>query len=518
MSIKGTFGASDRPGVSAELPNPKLQALTAPCGGTLKSPVGGGVSSYVERSTGTLQNELPEGSANNLDKFVLVATFILRISGELETISENVVAFRSSLSSKVVPVGVDINLSQSVVESLELDKVLPTGNSFAACRNSLQFQNRVIVRLIPYMLPSDASMPDRGVQLCCTKTPNNGSFGTDFHRIEVCTLVPKDTTCSQAFTRLLEMADQELLVARSSGIAADIQVHVINDGLPVHIRGCRDPTRITRIRRELGLPASSRLPSSVSRVHNFVFCATEKEPLPRSNIHLRAKEPDQVDASKIHLVRGRFDYYHYGMQNLDDRGWGCAYRSLQMMLSYFHYNGYSVVESPSKATDATQELVPNVIEVQKRLKEMNVMDTNFQPPCKQWIGSQEISWILSDRYDVDCRFIRAHGDYEDAFTQIEEHLVGANTPVVACGANLALVIAGTARTALGRPMAESKLLIVDPHYYAARDDNLSQLVEEVSRMEGYSAFPVGWRTIKSVLSPGKRASTSLAWTLILPMV
>jgi hypothetical protein len=36
------------------------------------------------------------------------------------------------------------------------------------------------------------------------------------------------------------------------------------------------------------------------------------------------------------LVRGDVDYCHYGQGGTDDKGWGCAYRSLQMCASWRH--------------------------------------------------------------------------------------------------------------------------------------------------------------------------------------
>lgn len=36
-------------------------------------------------------------------------------------------------------------------------------------------------------------------------------------------------------------------------------------------------------------------------------------------------------------VRGVYEYHHYGQDGVDDRGWGCAYRSLQTLWSWVYH-------------------------------------------------------------------------------------------------------------------------------------------------------------------------------------
>lgn len=42
----------------------------------------------------------------------------------------------------------------------------------------------------------------------------------------------------------------------------------------------------------------------------------------------------------IALVRGKYEYYHYCQNKMDDNGWGCAYRSLQTLASWFKLQGW----------------------------------------------------------------------------------------------------------------------------------------------------------------------------------
>ena len=40
----------------------------------------------------------------------------------------------------------------------------------------------------------------------------------------------------------------------------------------------------------------------------------------------------------ISTVQGRYAYHHYMQDKFDDNGWGCAYRSLQTLVSWLRYD------------------------------------------------------------------------------------------------------------------------------------------------------------------------------------
>lgn len=42
-----------------------------------------------------------------------------------------------------------------------------------------------------------------------------------------------------------------------------------------------------------------------------------------------------VKDGEVSLVQGLYAYHHYMQDNFDDNGWGCAYRSLQTICSWF---------------------------------------------------------------------------------------------------------------------------------------------------------------------------------------
>lgn len=44
-----------------------------------------------------------------------------------------------------------------------------------------------------------------------------------------------------------------------------------------------------------------------------------------------------VKNGKKSLIQGTYTYYHYGQGGFNDHQWGCAYRSLQTLYSWFKY-------------------------------------------------------------------------------------------------------------------------------------------------------------------------------------
>ena len=40
----------------------------------------------------------------------------------------------------------------------------------------------------------------------------------------------------------------------------------------------------------------------------------------------------------VRLVQGTYSYHHYMQDGFNDDGWGCAYRSLQTIISWFRWD------------------------------------------------------------------------------------------------------------------------------------------------------------------------------------
>jgi Ufm1-specific protease 2 len=55
---------------------------------------------------------------------------------------------------------------------------------------------------------------------------------------------------------------------------------------------------------------------------------------------------DQIAQNTIYTVKGDYLYYHYMQDNFDDKGWGCAYRSLQTLISFYVCNSIGELKRP----------------------------------------------------------------------------------------------------------------------------------------------------------------------------
>ncbi|CCW59858.1 unnamed protein product [Phytomonas sp. EM1] len=200
------------------------------------------------------------------------------------------------------------------------------------------------------------------------------------------------------------------------------------------------------------------------------------------NPHLALKKgpsPPIVDAT-THLVSGTYDYFHYRSDGFIDDGWGCAYRSLQTILSWFRYEGY--LTQPVPSIQSLQKILA-VIDPDKSSK------PNFVG-SKEWIGSIEIMLVLGYFMPgLECTIKHLESGSEldtDPSLQLtlQEHFKKERSPPIMIGGS------SYAQTILGIyadvDKAEALYLILDPHYSA----NPTDLKTAVSK--GY----VGWKQAK----------------------
>lgn len=57
------------------------------------------------------------------------------------------------------------------------------------------------------------------------------------------------------------------------------------------------------------------------------------------NPHLFIKTV-QKDKYLEYYTKGIYEYYHYSDQSFNDHGWGCAYRSLQTLISWLNLQNH----------------------------------------------------------------------------------------------------------------------------------------------------------------------------------
>src|SRR5205814_2204157 len=87
-----------------------------------------------------------------------------------------------------------------------------------------------------------------------------------------------------------------------------------------------------------------------------------------------------------YLVNGDYLYYHYMQDNFNDNGWGCAYRTLQTIISWFYLQNY---ESPVK----NRINVPSHKQIQTCLVELKDKPNEFIN-SNQWIGAIEVGMVF----------------------------------------------------------------------------------------------------------------------------
>jgi len=162
-----------------------------------------------------------------------------------------------------------------------------------------------------------------------------------------------------------------------------------------------------------------------------------------------------VEDGKLHLVQGAYDYYHYMQDSFDDNHWGCAYRSLQTIVSWYRKQHY------------TSKLVPNHIEIQKCLVEAQDKPSSFIG-TNQWIGSFEVSMVLDVWIDAPCNLItvQAGSELEDKGRELRKHFDEVGSPVMMGGGQYAYTCIGID---YNESLGQIKFLILDPHY-TGRDD------------------------------------------------
>ncbi|KAF3428350.1 hypothetical protein E2986_03151 [Frieseomelitta varia] len=153
---------------------------------------------------------------------------------------------------------------------------------------------------------------------------------------------------------------------------------------------------------------------------------------------------------RVQIVQGLYTYHHYMQDNFDDNGWGCAYRSLQTIISWFRLQGYTEIPIPSHRL------------IQKCLVDIGDKPSNFVN-SKQWIGSTEVGFVLESLLDISVKVLCASTGEEvsSLAPNLLHHFQTQGTPVMIGGGVLAHTILGISYDQI---TGDVKFLILDPHY------------------------------------------------------
>ncbi|XVF08781.1 hypothetical protein REPUB_Repub07fG0032500 [Reevesia pubescens] len=183
-----------------------------------------------------------------------------------------------------------------------------------------------------------------------------------------------------------------------------------------------------------------------------------------------------VSGGFVSFVQGSYEYYHYLQDGFDDSGWGCAYRSLQTIISWFRLQHYSSIDVPSHR------------EIKQTLVDIGDKDLSFIG-SREWIGAIELSFVLDKLLGVCCKVmnVRSGSELPEKCRELALHFENQGTPVMIGGGVLAYTLLGVD---YNEATGDCAFLILDPHY--TRTDDLKKIVNG-----GWC----GWK--KSVDSKGK---------------
>ncbi|XP_063374633.1 probable Ufm1-specific protease 2 [Cydia amplana] len=285
-------------------------------------------------------------------------------------------------------------------------------------------------------------------------------------RIDTLAIIHRNTKLLELYTVLVEAACRSLKLLESV-LLEQLGQEGIGDGA-----GLRLPETFHFIPDELGHFVTRVVPKGIPDesmekerrlLHEQLGLPVDRPMFRRGNAHARrarrllsphAALPARP-AARAALVRGRYGYHHYMQDGCDDDGWGCAYRSMQTIFSWFRYQGYTTVEVPSHR------------EIQQCLVDIGDKPSSFVG-SKQWIGSTEVSFCLETLLGVQSRIIFANTGAElQSYTpELLHHFQRHGSPIMIGGGVLAHTILGVE---LDAETSETRYLILDPHYTGADD-------------------------------------------------
>lgn len=205
------------------------------------------------------------------------------------------------------------------------------------------------------------------------------------------------------------------------------------------------------------------------------------------NVHSEIVEKSGIKGGARNIVCGTYTYHHYLQDRIQDNGWGCAYRSLQTIISWFKHQGYIYspdvpLRAPKLADGGSSDnnkisalrdklnkecRVPTHEEIQTVLVDVGDKQPSFIGSQK-WIGSQEVCYVLSHLYNLESKFISVSSGSELVYKarDLGQHFATQWTPIMIGGGVLAHTIIGTD---FNEKNGDISYLILDPHYTGGED-------------------------------------------------
>ncbi|KAL6854361.1 hypothetical protein ACP4OV_019264 [Aristida adscensionis] len=295
-------------------------------------------------------------------------------------------------------------------------------------------------------------------------------------KLDILCYSSKDLPVAVAVSDLIipGLADQMGTVKRviASQITQQPQLcpyHFIPPGLLIPVTALYDTRygeieeKQSELRRDLHVRLGLPLDRPLLRISNaLTFGGTGKSEKSSSllrDVH-REIPSSGVSGGIMSLIDGSYEYYHYLHGGIDDNGWGCAYRSLQTIISWYRLQQYSSIDVPSHR------------EIQQVLVDIGDKDPAFIG-SREWIGAIELSFVLDKLLGVSCKVInvRSGDELPEKCRELAMHFETQGTPVMIGGGVLAYTLLGVD---YNEASGDCAFLILDPHYTGG--DDLKKIV------------------------------------------
>ena len=187
-----------------------------------------------------------------------------------------------------------------------------------------------------------------------------------------------------------------------------------------------------------------------------------KEEEKQYSIHLKSPHLTlTTPISSSHIIRacikGDYLYYHYNQDNINDAGWGCAYRSLQTLFSWFTLN----------TSIGKGKKIPSINDIQLTLVKLGDKDKSLIG-SNGWIGAVEVNLVLNELLGIESQiiFCPSGKDISSKGRELIYHFQNNGTPVMIGGGVFAYTILGVDYDIV---KGDCMFLILDPHY-SGEDD------------------------------------------------
>ncbi|XP_076238695.1 UFM1 specific peptidase 1 [Calliopsis andreniformis] len=202
------------------------------------------------------------------------------------------------------------------------------------------------------------------------------------------------------------------------------------------------------------------------------------------NVHENIPPPEPGESW---LVRGDYEYWHYGCDGFNDKGWGCGYRTLQTICSWIIKNRN------------LDQHVPSIRSIQEVLVTLEDKESPFIG-SREWIGSIEVCLVLNHLYEVLSKIIHIPSGkrLSEHVGAIKRHFQEFASPVMMGGDR---DCSSKCIIGIHEGLRNTYMLVVDPHFIGK--------AKSIEQLENYHW--VKWQNIKNFVD-------SSFYNLCLPQV